>query len=67
MDDKGYMVFKDVDAWEEVDDVKPAKRAPAKSAGVKAQGAVAQTQKKAGTKVQSGLGAFFKQKWLWSN
>ena len=36
MDAKGYLVFKDVEVWEEVDDIKPAKRAPPKSAGVKA-------------------------------
>jgi hypothetical protein len=35
MDDKGYMCFKDVEVWEEVDDVKPAKKAPTQSAGVK--------------------------------
>ena len=29
LDAKGYMCFKDVVAWEEVDDVKPAKKAPA--------------------------------------
>lgn len=37
MDAKGYMCFQDVEVWEEVDDVKPAKRAPAaaKSAAAK--------------------------------
>ena len=35
MDEKGYMVFKDVMNWEEVEKAKPAKRLPAASAGVK--------------------------------
>ena len=35
MDAKGYMVFKDVMNWQEVDKPKPAKRLPAASAAVK--------------------------------
>lgn len=35
MDEKGYMVFKDVMNWEEIERPKPAKRIPAASAGVK--------------------------------
>ena len=30
LDAKGYMCFKDVEVWEEVEDVKPAKKAAAK-------------------------------------
>ena len=58
MDAKGYMCFQDVEVWEEVDDIKPARKAPAKSAGAKqsamekkAASGAAQTQKKGGAKV----------------
>jgi len=71
MDAKGYMVFKDVTKWEEVEDTKAAaKRAvPAKSAGVKSDSAAtsapgaksggAAAQKKGAAKVQSALASFF--------
>eukprot|EP00353_Schmidingerella_taraikaensis_P004646 CAMPEP_0185573192 /NCGR_PEP_ID=MMETSP0434-20130131/4966_1 /TAXON_ID=626734 ORGANISM="Favella taraikaensis, Strain Fe Narragansett Bay" /NCGR_SAMPLE_ID=MMETSP0434 /ASSEMBLY_ACC=CAM_ASM_000379 /LENGTH=69 /DNA_ID=CAMNT_0028189345 /DNA_START=1028 /DNA_END=1237 /DNA_ORIENTATION=- len=69
MDDKGYMVFKDVTSWEEVEDEKPAKRPAAKTMGVKADSpAVAAgqkkgaTQKKGAPRVQSALQSFFKAK-----
>ena len=74
MDNKGYMVFQDVTKWEEIEDMKPIKRAaPAKSAGVKSDGtspAAAGVKKatsggaaqKKGAKVQSALASFFSVK-----
>ena len=62
MDAKGYMCTQDVEVWEEVDDVKPAKRSTAaakKSAGEK----MAPLESKAAKpKVQRALADFFKSK-----
>ena len=59
MDDKGYMVTKDVDSWEEVDDVKPVRKAaPQVNAAVKK----APAPQKQGKQVQSGLASFFGKK-----
>ena len=69
MDAKGYMCFADVEAWEEVDDIKPARKTAAAKTAPTPQASVGQKQapktqpaKRGNAKVQSGLGAFFKSK-----
>ena len=42
MDAKGYMCFADVEAWEEVDDIKPARKTPAAKTAPTPQASVGQ-------------------------
>ena len=67
MDAKGYMIFQDVETWEEVDDIKPVRKtaaakatAPQQSAGQKQAPKTQPAKNK--NKVQAGLGAFFGKK-----